>query len=79
MISPPILVESFSALAFPSIISLYEFLSSTAPHSVPRFSSPPPAYEHPPDYQVALQVETQAEKPPSYSYSYSYSPQETLV
>ena len=75
MMIPPI-VDSFSA--FP-ILSLYEFLSSTAPHSVPRFSSPPPAYEHPPDYQVALQVETQAEKPPSYSYSYSYSPQETLV
>ena len=38
-----------------------------------RFSSPPPAYEHPPTYQVALEIETQAEKPPTYS------PLETMV
>ena len=38
-----------------------------------RFSSPPPAYEHPPAYQVALEIETQAEKPPIYS------PLETMV
>ena len=42
-------------------------------YSANRYSSPPPAYEDPPPYQVALQIERDVEKPPLYT------PLETMV